>query len=132
MNGGLDAFEKELDIICCQKHDEQLQEYVDFVEKELTDYAEIKEMAEHYHFEDLANDVFKVETDRKWQLKFEAAICDFQKDYRKARAFDIIKEKVVQVGDLLYSPDLESYNKGRYRLYQLTQEEYYFLRRILL
>ena len=47
-------------------------------------------------------------------------------------ALEIIKEKKVQVGDLSYSPDLESYNAVRYRLYQLTQEEYDLLKEVLL
>lgn len=35
MNKGLEAFDKVLDIICCQKYDNNLQNYVDCVETEL-------------------------------------------------------------------------------------------------
>ena len=114
----------------------------DIIKKELEndsrehqDYREIKELASHYHWSDLAHDVFKVETDRKWQLKFEAAICDVQEDYRKARALDIIKTKRVNVHVLLDSNDVEEYNDSVYVCegieYELTQEEYELLKKAL-
>lgn len=117
------------------------------IKKELTDYAEIKEIAKHYHWEDLANDVFKVETDRKWQLNFESAICDVQEDYKKARAFDILKNKGVFVHLLQQSKNVEEYNsliliafkkmaerdyKGVVEKFCLTQEEFNLLKEVLL
>ena len=88
---GLEAF-KLIKFNCGDFEDRNLyqKEYA-IIEKELKDYSEIKEIAKHYHWDDLANDVFKVETDRKWQLKFESAICDVQEDYKKARVLDVLK-----------------------------------------
>lgn len=62
------------------------------VKKELEDYHEIKEMAKHYHFDDLAKDTHRTDTEEKYRLLFNSAICDIQADYRKARAFEIIKK----------------------------------------
>lgn len=61
------------------------------IEEWLKDYHEIKEIAEHYHFDDLARDTHMTTTDEKYLRLFNAAIPDIQADYRKARAFDIIK-----------------------------------------
>ena len=43
---------------------------------------------------------------------------------KKEQAFDIIKDKRVQVADLLYCSCLEAYNSGRATVYRLFQEEY--------
>lgn len=51
---------------------------------------------------------------------------------KKDKALEIIKDKRVQVGDLLYSSCLEAYNGGRDKVYRLFQEEYDLLREVLL
>lgn len=43
-NKGLEAFDKALDIICCQKHDDNLQTYIDITETELKEKDELEEM----------------------------------------------------------------------------------------
>lgn len=73
--------------------------YCDIIEKELKDYYEIKEIARHYHFDDLAKDTHRTDTEEKYRLLFNGAICDIQADYRKARAFEIIKRGLVLTTD---------------------------------
>ena len=66
---------------------------VGYIEEELKDYHEIKEIAKRYHFDDLARDTHMTTTDEKYLKLFNAAIPDIQANYRKARAFDIIKRE---------------------------------------
>ena len=63
------------------------------IKKELEDYHEIKEIAKHYHWDDLVKDTHMVDTDEKYLRLFNAAIPSIQADYHKARAFEIIKRK---------------------------------------
>ena len=93
------------------------------IKKELKDYYEIKEIAEHYNFEDLGNEVHKIDTDRKWQLKFDAGIFSIQKDYRKARVLDILKR--ISYYDIHYLDYLLSENK-------ITREEFNMMKEVLL
>ena len=65
---------------------------IEVLEKELKDYHEIKEIAKHYHWDDFVKDTHMVDTDEKYLRLFNAAIPGIQADYRKARAFDIIKK----------------------------------------
>lgn len=51
---------------------------------------------------------------------------------KKDKAIEIIKDKRVQVGDLLYSSCLEAYNSGRDKVYRLFQEEYELLKEVML
>ena len=67
------------------------------LEKELKDYSEIKEISKRYHFDDLARDTHMTTTDEKYLRMFNAAIPDIQADYRKARAFDIIKSHAKEI-----------------------------------
>lgn len=152
MDKGLDALEKIDHTVClafnndnnaifnkdnydhidCKDINEFIECY-DIIEKELKDYYEILEIAKYYHFRDLGHDVFNVETDRKWQRKFDAGIVDIQHDYRKARAFDIIKDKGLDIYRLLITENVEQYNHLKYHKYEdLFQEEYDLLRGILL
>ena len=105
----------------------------DFIKKELSNYNEIKKIAEHYHFEDLSKDIFNIETEQKWQLKFRAGIVDIQEDYRKARALEIIKKKRVDVYPFFKNAPLSTYNffaKEDDREL-LTQEEFDLLKEVL-
>ena len=104
------------------------------IEKDLKDYYEIKKASEYYHWEEFAHDVWQIDTDRKWQIKFNCAICDVQADYRKARAFDIVNKKDVNIG-ALKELGLELYNKYAREIAgtsELTQEEYDSLKKELL
>lgn len=100
--------------------------------KYLQSFEEVKEIATHYNWDCLAQDVFSTETDRKWMKLFEAAVLDVQEDYRKARAFDKIKNKKVNVSLLLNTKDYYDYNDHvvRAQIYLhsnaecLTQEEF--------
>lgn len=108
---------------------------LDIIEKELKDYQEIKEIAKHFNWDDFTSEVFSVETDKKYRDLFNSAIVDIQKDYRKARAFEIIKEKKVNVSALLELDNLQQYNDycdmvGGCK--RLAQEEYDLLKEILL
>lgn len=64
------------------------------IEKELKDYQEIKEIAKHFNWDNFTSEIFSVETDEKYRDLFNGAIVDIQKDYRKARAFEIIKKYI--------------------------------------
>lgn len=79
------------------------------VEKELKDYHEIKEIAKHYHFDDLARDTHMTTTDEKYLRLFNAAIPDIQADYRKARAFDIIKKRIRGIPNMHYVLSMAKY-----------------------
>ncbi len=111
------------------------------VEKELKDYHEIKEIAEHYHFNDLARDTHMTTTDEKYLRLFNAAIPDIQADYRKARAFDIIKKKSSLDFDYIrnsknYDEYLKHFGKviqemlrsGESVHFAVNQEEFYSLK----
>ena len=111
----------------CDYYDD-LNIHEEIIEKELKDYYEIKEIAKHYNFEDLGHEVYKIDTDREWQLKFDAGIVSIQEDYRKARAFDIIKEIcVVKFNDetqsiLIRTPDNVSKTIKSKEQYDLLKE----------
>ena len=81
------------------EHEEKYQRYLETIEKELKDYYEIKEIAKHYRFDDLDKDTHRTDTEEKYRLLFNGAICDIQADYRKARAFEIIKRGLVLTKD---------------------------------
>ena len=70
---------------------ENFKQKLSTIETILKDYYEIKEIAKYYNFEDLGSEVYKIDTDRKWQLKFDAGITYIQTDYRKARVLDVLK-----------------------------------------
>ena len=63
----------------------------DIAEKELKEYQEIKDIAEHYNWDDITSEIFNVKTDKKYRDLFNGAIVNIQEDYRKARALEIIK-----------------------------------------
>lgn len=102
------------------------------IEKELKDYQEIKEIAKHYNWDSITSEIFNVKTDRKYRDLFDSAIVSIQKDYRKARAFDIIKNKRVNIEYLRSCKSLEDYNNILIERWQLTQEEYDLLKEELL
>lgn len=113
------------------------------IEEELKDYHEIKEIAERYHFDDLARDTHMTTTDEKYLRLFNAAIPDIQADYRKARAFDIIKEKGLSTDELWfikndkpfeeYVETLRELNYGDDTLEERlkTEDEFYSLKRAM-
>lgn len=117
----------------------------DAIKDALEDYYEIKEISENYHFNDLGHDVFKVETDRKWQLKFDAGICDVQEDYKKARAFELIKEGGCSLEHILliektknyeeYDAQFDKYLEIKYEPFKFevrkSKEEYNLLKKAL-
>lgn len=110
MSKGLEAFERisnHIEVSFDYSSDEDLS----IIEKELKRLEDLE-----YAFSSLVKAFNSLSKDNEKELK----------------ALEIIREKRVQVGDLLYSPDLESYNKERYRLYQLTQEEYDLLKEVML
>ena len=115
---------------------------VGYIEEELKDYHEIKEIAKRYHFDDLARDTHMTTTDEKYLKLFNAAIPDIQANYRKARAFDIIKrepsaaEAVQLFEDYGEYEDFlkegESYlNKKFVLVPHLSREEFYLLKEAL-
>ena len=100
MNGleALDSVRCALSL--CPNHNYKKEnDLCNIIEKELKDYYEIKEIAKHYHFDDLAKDTHKTDTEEKYRLLFNGAICDIQADYRKARAFEIIKRGLALAKD---------------------------------
>lgn len=67
---------------------------VEIIEKELEEYQEIREIAKRYNWDDITNEIFNVKTNKKYRDLFSSAIVDIQEDFRKARAFEIIKEMI--------------------------------------
>ena len=115
---------------------------VGYIEEELKDYHEIKEIAKRYHFDDLARDTHMTTTDEKYLRLFNAAIPSIQADYRKARAFDIIKREpsaaeAVQLFEDYgeyedFLKDGESYLNKKFVLTpHLSREEFYLLKEAL-
>ena len=96
------------------------------IENELKDYYEIKEAASHYGWDDMVNKVFNFESDRIYRDLFNAGICSIQADYRKARAFEIIK-KAFNSSSIYTNKLKDSLECG-----WITQEEYDFLKGVLL
>lgn len=124
---------------------EECSDFYDYqcnIEYALRDYSEIKEMEKYYHFDDLAHDTHKIETDRKWLVRFDAGICDIQEDYRKARAFDIIVKKEINIYQLNKCSSYAEYNKyilDEYRhdkeglaIRALSEEEFDLVKRAML
>ena len=109
--------------LCCRRHLSNTSSLFNTIEKELKDYYEIKEIAKHYNFDDLGRDVYKAETDRKWQLKFDAGIVSIQEDYKKARVLDVLKR--ISHYDIHFLNYLLSEGK-------ITKEEYEILKKVLL
>lgn len=55
-----------------------------------------------------------------------------EQDYNRLKiALDILKEKQVVIGILLYTKDVFAYNDEMFNKYKLTQEEYKLLKDIL-
>lgn len=67
---------------------------MEIIEKELKDYQEIREIAKRYNWDDITSEIFNVKTDKKYRDLFNSAIVDIQKDYRKARAIEIIEAEL--------------------------------------
>ena len=132
MSKGLEALQRLFDHNYGNDFYIKAEEDAETIEKELKDYNEIKEIAKHYNFEDLGHEVYKIDTDRKWQLKFDAGIVAIQEDYRKARALEIIKKKNVDITSLRCASSLEDYNRKENGFDPLTQEEYDLLKEVLL
>lgn len=113
------------------------------IEEELKDYHEIKEIAKHYHWDDFVKDTHMVDTDEKYLRLFNAAIPGIQADYRKARAFDVIKEKGLSTDELWfikndkpfgeYVETLRELNYGDETLEERlkTEDEFYSLKRAM-
>ncbi len=115
------------------------------LEKELKDYQEIREIAKRFNWDDFTSEIFNVETDKKYRDLFNGAIVYIQKDYRKARAFDIIKEKKVNVENFVHMCSKMSYEQYKFMWEEacfmgikmtskefLTQEEFDLLKEALL
>ena len=101
------------------------------IEKELKDYHEIKEIAKRYHWDDLVHDTHMIDTDEKYLRLFNDAIPGIQADYRKARAFDIIKKKSVWLERLHNVEDCDHYNSLYNEKCRLTQDEFDLLKKEL-
>lgn len=101
------------------------------IEKELKDYQEIREIAKRYNWDDITGEIFNVKTDEKYRDLFNSAIVDIQKDYRKARVFEVIKNKRVNIDYLRSCKSLEDYNNILIEKWQLTQKEYDLLKKEL-
>ena len=154
MSKGLEALERLHEFAWSNEEYRNDMDNTDYqiIEKELKDYNEIREIAKHYNFEDLGSEVCKIDTDRKWHLKFDAGIVAIQEDYRKARALEIIKNKGVNVPQMIKEFRAETnYEKYKelweidmrnfvipqncmptYSKRLLVQEEYCFLKKVLL
>lgn len=116
---------------------------IGYIEEELKDYHEIKEIAKRYHWDDLAHDTHMTTTDEKYLRLFNAAIPDIQADYRKARAFDIIKEKGLSTDELWFIKNDKSFKEYAETLKELhygdetleerlkTEDEFYLLKEAL-
>lgn len=115
---------------------------VGYIEEELKDYHEIKEISKRYHFDDLARDTHMTTTDEKYLRMFNAAIPSIQADYRKARAFEVVKREpsaaeAVQLFEDYgeyedFLKDGESYlNKKFVLVPHLSREEFYLLKEAL-
>lgn len=113
---------------------EHINEYLNIIEKELRDYQEIREIAKRYNWDDITSEIFNVKTDRKYRDLFSSAIVNIQEDYRKARALEIIKRKVVLVDVLVESENTNDYNEfvSKSEDRHLTQGEYDLLKEVLL
>ena len=135
MSKGLEDF-KELKE-ACETHMGRMvyilqEDKFETIEKELKEYQEIKEIAKRYNWDDVTNEIFSIKTDKKYRDLFNSAIINIQEDYRKARAFEVIKVKKVQVATLLLSNTCVGYNSARGLLGEdLTQEEYDLLKEVL-
>lgn len=126
MINGLEAFNEKVRFYSPFEQENEI------IEKELKDYQEIKEIAEHYNWDDITNEIFSIKTDKKYRDLFDSAIINIQEDYRKARALEIIKEKVVDIYLLYATKNLEDYNSSlmQYNA-NLTQEEYDILTEVM-
>lgn len=119
----LEVFSKVLDIICCQKHDDNLQKYLDIIENALKKYELIKEQTKLDSFECLLR--LEEILPRGKELLIPVA--------RQLKALEIVKEKRVDVQVLHYSIDRFEYNKRLvYGEKSLTEEEYDLLKEVLL
>lgn len=140
MINGLEALEEISLLVDVRK--EHINEYLNIIEKELKDYQEIKEIAKHYNWDDITNEIFSIKTDKKYRDLFDSAIINIQEDYRKARALEVIKTKRVNIARLMICLSLKEYNKYIFDEYRhdveriqervLTQEEYDSLEEVLL
>ena len=133
MSEGLDALKNHKLVLKALGHKncEEWENLKD-IEKELKEYQEIKEIAKRYNWDDITSEIFNIKTDKKYRDLFNSAIVNIQEDYHKARAFEIIKVKKVQVATLLLSNTCVGYNFARGLLGEdLTQEEYDLLKEVL-
>ena len=69
--------------------------------KDLERLEEIKEIAKRYNWDDITSEIFNVKTDKKYRDLFNSAIVDIQKDYRKARALEVIENKGIDVSAVI-------------------------------
>ena len=132
MIDSLDALEEISLLVDVRK--EHINKYLNIIEKELRDYQEIREIAKRYNWDDITSEIFNVKTDRKYRDLFDSAIVNIQEDYRKARALEIIKRKVVLVDVLVESENANDYNEFVSKSIDrhLTQGEYDLLKKVLL
>lgn len=132
MINSLDALEEISLLVDVRK--EHINKYLNIIEKELRDYQEIREIAKRYNWDDITSEIFNVKTDRKYRDLFDSAIVNIQEDYRKARALEIIKRKVVLVDVLVESESANDYNEfvSKSEDRHLTQGEYDLLKEVLL
>lgn len=132
MINSLDALEEISLLVDVRK--EHINKYLNIIEKELRDYQEIREISKRYNWDDITSEIFNVKTDRKYRDLFDSAIVNIQEDYRKARALEIIKRKVVLVDVLVESESANDYNEfvSKSEDRHLTQGEYDLLKEVLL
>lgn len=98
-----------------------VEERLNIIEEEVKEYQNI---AKRYKWQNITSGIFDVKTDTKFQDLFSSAILDIQKDYRKARAFDIVKYRK------LLNYVLK--NEKCANMYHLSKEEKDFLKEMLL
>ena len=119
MSKGLDALKRYRDIPTTMDYD--------IIEQELEAYQEIQTYMQQYEISEIEELRRTLHNDWVIRQKFKTDTANV------AKALEIIKEKRVDVAELVVSCDLKAYNY-LFRLvekWQLTQEEYDLLKEVL-
>lgn len=93
---------------------------LNIIEEEVKEYQKV---AKRYKWQDITSGIFDIKTDKKFQDLFSSAMLDIQEDYRKARAFDIVKYRK------LLNYVLK--NEKCMNMYHLSKEEKEFLKKMV-
>lgn len=130
MSKGLEALEKLNHTICLNLNNKTLQFNLDKYED--CDCKDIREFCDCY--EVIEKELKELYGRREMMARLNEA-CEphiiEDEVYKKARAFDIIKEKRVNIDYLRSCKSLEDYNNILIEKWQLTQEEYDLLKEVL-